>query len=131
MLNSKELFDKIFQLFECYTVKVYSNDEAICILDELANVLGKNFKGQQILAKAFEYTRCKKNARVHYLAIKKSNEDILIAVPYTVRKDAQIKNLALKNGTYCYVYNITHPIYSEHGDCFFIKLTDDVYLWEH
>lgn len=94
---------------------VNSIEEATFILDYIATVLKQDFKGQNVIDKATQFST---NAEIKHIGIAQSEDMTLINLTLITDEDRENNNtydLFDPDGVFGYVYNIECPDCSELG----------------
>lgn len=106
-----------------YTVPINTNEEAIDVLDEIAELLEEDFTGAEIFKEAIRYCR---DAEIEYLSVMIYEDMILIGLPMTTDEDEEPFNILSEQGVFGYVYNVTCPECSELGYSFYVEFEGEL-----
>lgn len=104
-------------------VEINSNEEAIDILDEIAEILEKDFTGAGVFKEAVKYCR---GAEIKYLLVNTYEDMILISLPMTTDEDEEPFDILSELGVFGYVYNVTYSDLSELGYSFYKEYYGDI-----
>lgn len=106
-----------------YVVEINTNEEAIDVLDEIAELLEEDFSGVKIFKEATKYCN---GAEIEYLSVNIISDMLLIALPMTTDEDTEPFDILSKYGAFGYVYNATAPDCSELGYSYYENRNNEI-----
>lgn len=119
--NKPELNAKAEMALMGATVVCDNNAQADYILNYIFNVLDhKDTTPEKVIEEAFKYSKGDVKRIRHLVVNTLVDGQVCIAMTLTTSKEEEkYYKLVDPQGTFAYVYNLTTPIFSELGYCFF------------
>ena len=114
---------KAEKVIKGYTVPINTNEEAIDVIDEIAEILEENFTGAEVFKEAIRFCR---DVEIKYLSVMLYEEMILIGLSMITDEDEEPFDILNENGVFGYVYNVTYPELSELGYSFYIEYDGEI-----
>lgn len=108
--------EKAKRALEGFAVEINSNEEAMNLLDEISEILNKNFTGEEVIKLA---TKSTEGVEIKYLSVNRFCGMELIALAMITDEEKETLDILDKRGVLAYVYNATYPNHSELGYSFY------------